>query len=259
MIRVKHSGHIGDVIYSLPAVAAAAEQFQEKATYYLHQDVMIGTDYDGGIPKPAITRKLAEFIKPLLDAQPYIDSCVIFDEGPNFHIPLNCDLDKFRDLPINHRFGHLPLHYMHLCGVFCDYAKPWLSVRGADKSKHYKDKIIIGRSTRNYDGSIDYSVLKAYVDAMEFIGTDEEYEAMRQALPKIKRLKVRDAYEMACLMASAKLYIGNSSFNFAVAEGLKKNRLFEMNVKSQSLLPCGNVSYFTDTAQLAARIKTALA
>jgi hypothetical protein len=259
MIKVKHSGHIGDVIYSLPSVAAAAEEFQEKVTYYLHQDVIIGTDYDGGIPKPAISRKLAEFIKPLLDAQPYIDSCVIFDEGPNFHIPINCDLDQFRELPINHRFGHLPLHYMHLGGMFFDYAKPWLSVRGQDKNKHYKDRIIVGRSTRNYDTAIDYAALKPYVDAMEFIGTDEEYEAMRRALPKIKRLKVRDAYETACVIASSRLYIGNSSFNFAVAEGLKKNRLFEMNVQSQSLMPCGNVDYFTSTGQLLARIKSALA
>jgi hypothetical protein len=253
MIKVKHSGHLGDVIYSLAAIKAAATNWQEKITYYLHQDVPLLTINDAGFARPAITKQYAEFIKPLLEAQPYVEECVIFT-GASFTVPVDMNLDRFRHLPVNFDLGHLPLHYMHLCGHFFDYAKPWLTIREEDKKSFFKNKIVLGRSTRNIDPNIDYSVLKNLKEDLVFLGSDDEFEIMKRALPRLEHVKVSTAYELACVIASCKLYIGNSSFNFAVAEGLKKNRLFEMNTKLQSLMPCGNVDYFINTQQLLQKI-----
>ena len=254
MITVKHSGHIGDVIYSLPAVKAIAETRKEKVTYYLHQGVLIPTDYDNGSPKPALSKEFAEFIKPLIEAQPYIEKCMIYINGTDITVPLDYDLDMFRRLPVNFWLGHLPLYYMHLTGYFTDYSAPWLTVKEEDKNDYYRDKVIIGRSPRNINPDVDFSILNKIEEKIYFVGTADEYLSINKIIPRIEYIKVSDAYEMACLIASCKLYIGNSSFNFALAEGLKKTRLFEMNLKIQSLMPCGNVKYFTNTEQLISEI-----
>ncbi len=256
MIAVKHSGHIGDVIYSLPAVKSIAEARGIKVVYYLCYGVPIRTDYDGGVSAPAITRELAEFVKPLLEAQPYIEKCVTIPADSTQDIHFNIDLDMFRLLPVNFRFGHLPLHYMHLTGYFSDYAAPWLCIDGVNCDSRL---ILLGRSPRNINPTIDFSLLNDIGDVeIKFVGTDGEFAAMKKYVPKLDHAKAADAHQVLRLIASCRLFIGNSSFNFAVAEGLKKQRLFEMNTQVQSLMPCGNVGYFTSTEELAHQISRAL-
>ena len=255
MITVKHSGHIGDVIYSLAAVKAIAANRKDKVRYYLSEGVPIPTAYDHGYPRPTLTRELCEFVRPLIEAQPYIESCLTRIFTPRLDHAVNIDLDLFRRLPINFVFGHLPLHYMHLVGEFWDYAFPWLTVGPCDIDPKYRDTVVLGRSPRNIDQTIDYSVLNKVKNDILFFGTWDEYSEMKRVVKKIVHAKLSDAYQAACILASCKIFIGNSSFHFAVAEGLKTPRLFEMNLNNQSLMPCNGVTYFTTTEQLASGLQ----
>lgn len=234
MITFKHSGHIGDVICSLPFVKAACEKFKTKAVLFLNKGILIGTDYDTDGPKPAITEESYNFIKPLLEKQTYIDSVV----DQSIHVDYN--LDDFRRFPVSHRYGHLPLHYMQMFHIYYDYAKPWLTIDQSDLHPFLHDKIILGRSHRSINPRIKYDIEDAY-----FIGLDSEFETIKEQTINLQRLKVANAYEVACYIESCKLYVGNASFNFTIAEGLKKNRIFEMS-NVQSFMPCGDVIYLTD-------------
>jgi hypothetical protein len=255
MITVKHSGHIGDVVYSLAAVKAIAINKKDKIRYYLWEGVHIPTDYDNGLPKPALTRALCEFIKPLIEAQPYVETCLTQFFAPRIDSTINVDLDLFRRLPINFYLGHLPLHYMHLIGEFYDYALPWITVNSSDTTPDYKNTIVIGRSVRNINPMIDYSVLNRVKNDIIFLGTNDEFVNIKQFIKGITHAKLSDAYHGACILASCRLFIGNSSFHFAVAEALKTVRCFEMNLQAQSLMPCNGVTYFTTTEQLVAGLE----
>ena len=53
---------------------------------------------------------------------------------------------------------------------------------------------------------------------------------MRKMVPQIKFRPVNDFLEMASIISGCRLFVGNQSFPFALAEALKANRLLEVSV-----------------------------
>jgi len=102
-----------------------------------------------------------------------------------------------------------------------------------------KDAIVVARSSRYRAPGISYKFLKNYPD-VQFIGLPEEFEDMKKMVPAIKYRRVNDFLEMAAIVAGAKLFIGNQSFPFSIAEALKVNRLLEVNFE------CPNVTVYGD-------------
>ena len=89
---------------------------------------------------------------------------------------------------------------------------------------------------------VDYGFLKKYPDKL-FIGIEEEYEDMKQVLPDLQFKPVNDFLEMATIINSCKLFIGNQSFPFSIAEALKVTRLLESYYKVPNVIvdgPGGN-------------------
>ena len=83
----------------------------------------------------------------------------------------------------------------------------------------------------------------AFFRNIKFIGIEEEYEDMRQVLPDLQFKPVKDFLEMATIINSCKLFIGNQSFPFAIAEALKATRLLELYYKVPNVIvegPGGN-------------------
>ena len=63
---------------------------------------------------------------------------------------------------------------------------------------------------------------------------------MKKMVPQIRHRPVKDFLEMASVIAGAKLFIGNQSFPFSLAEALKVNRLLEVHFQ------CPNVTVYGD-------------
>jgi ADP-heptose:LPS heptosyltransferase len=61
---------------------------------------------------------------------------------------------------------------------------------------------------------------------------------MKKKIPHLIYRPVRDFLEMASVIAGAKLFIGNQSFPFSLAEALKANRLLEVYFE------CPNVTVY---------------
>ena len=62
---------------------------------------------------------------------------------------------------------------------------------------------------------------------------------MKQSIPHLKWIQVNDFLELAGIIAGCKLFIGNQSFPFSIAEGLKVPRILEVYYKAANVIPEG--------------------
>lgn len=234
-VTCKHSGNAGDVIYSLPAgrILGGTRGVSLKLALDVPlQDRMISAGHPlGGVQ---LNRKMYDMLAPLLGAQEYIKELGAHEGGP-----VDYDLDSFRDSPLQlDRIG-ISRWYFHMFGLAGDLAQPWLKVV---PDETFAGTIIVSRSFRYRNVSLDYGVLKSY-GAVAFVGLPEEFEDMRRQLPSIRRVEVNDFLELARVIAGSRLFIGNQSFPFSLAEGLKVRRILEADPGSPNVVPTGAHAY----------------
>ena len=230
----KHSGNAGDIIYSIPTAYAIANN----ATIHYHLSLGMKGVY-GNSPHPLgnlmLNEKMVEMLMPLLTTQPQIASCAIHrpTEG------IDVDMDLMRSHPINMGAGHIARWYFYVFGVNADLGKPWLF---AKEDETVKDHIVIARSQRYHAPSIDYGFLKKYKH-LTFVGVEQEWKEMREMIPKIDYRPVKDFLELAQVINGSKLFIGNQSFPFSLAEGLKTKRILEVYWRAPNVIPEGANGY----------------
>ncbi|WP_121353239.1 hypothetical protein [Flavisolibacter nicotianae] len=217
----KHSGNSGDIIYALPAVFELSKN--GKAILYLHVEQQAEYSFNyHPLGNVMLSEKMISLLKPLLLYQPQIEKVEIYKGEP-----VDYDLDEFRKYSFHLDRGSITRWYFNVYGISYDTSQPWLR---APKDAQYANNIVIARSHRYRSPLIDYSFLKAYPNKL-FVGVKEEYEDMKKALPDLVYQPVNDFLEMATIINSCRLFIGNQSFPFALAEALKVTRLLEVYYK----------------------------
>ena len=107
---------------------------------------------------------------------------------------------------------------------------------------HLKKKIVIIRSISRKNYLINYSFLKKYNDVI-FIGLKNEYEDLKKEIPNLNFYECKDFLEMAQIINSCKIFIGNLSFGYTLAEGLKKPRLLESGLNFPLIYPNGKNAF----------------
>jgi len=216
--RFKHSGNAGDIIYSLPALAALAKG--SPAEIYLKLDA--AARYGKRVHplgNVMLNRKMFTMLKPLLQEQAQIAACeILCDQEIDF------DLDAMRQYPFPQHAGHIARWYFLTFAVTADLGRPWLA---ATPSNEFERHIVVARSQRYRAPMIDYSFLSKY-PRVGFVGIEAEFNDMRAMIPHLEYLPVVDFLQMAEIIAGSYLFIGNQSFPFSVAEGLKVRRLLEV-------------------------------
>ena len=233
-VHFKHSGNAGDIIYAIPTMLALAGT----RDIHLHLHIDQFANYDSSINHPLgsvlLNRKMGELLKPLLLSNSQIKTCDIYDSQI-----VDYDLDAFRKYPLMLDRGNIARWYFLLFAVNYDLIKAWLSVKGDPK---YNEAIVIARSHRYRAPGIDYSFIRKYKEVF-FIGLLDEFIDMKLMIPHIKHLPVENFLLMAEIIQGSKLFIGNQSFPFAVAEALKVNRMLEVYFKAPNVTPYGDKGY----------------
>ena len=79
---------------------------------------------------------------------------------------------------------------------------------------------------RRQNHLINYSFLKNYPPSY-FLGTKDEFNELKKELNNLEFYECKNFLDMANAIKSSKLFIGNSSLGFTIAEGLKSPRLLE--------------------------------
>ncbi|MFT3780479.1 MAG: hypothetical protein QM790_00590 [Nibricoccus sp.] len=232
-LSFKHSGNAGDVIYSLPTIRAITGG--RAARLALALDVpMRDRNMKHPLGGVQLNRKMFDMLKPLLEAQPYLDEVVVW-EGEE----IQYDLDAFRDAPLLlDRLG-ICRWYFYMFGIATDLSEPWLFV-GGDAS--YRESIVVARSERYRNHAISYRFLRQYNDIV-FLGVEDEYIDFAKQVPSARWVQVNDFLQMARVIAGSRLFIGNQSFPYSLAEGLKVPRVVELSPLTPNVVPVGREGY----------------
>jgi hypothetical protein len=200
-----HCGDLGDIIYALPTIRAAGG-----GTLYLSRSP---------ITTHEMTYRWTKLIRPLLIQQSYIDDVIWWHDDSKV-----TELNNFRE----HFQPGRNLVEMHLAthGFGPDHAeKAWLQVR-PKKSR----PVIMGRSSRYQNPEFPWKrAWELYASRAYFIGLREEHAAFCRQVGPVEYRPTQNLLEAAQLIAGSKLYIGNQSVLFAIAEGLKATAVLEVS------------------------------
>ncbi len=201
----KHSGDLGDIIFSLPTIRAAGGG-----------DLFLNPHN--------LTRLNFEFIwqlTPLLTQQEYIH-----DVTPWNGCDVDYDLDEFRD---HIKFNNLADSHLHPFGFdFKERNEAWLEVADPIVLPDYP--IIIARSCR-YHGNYDWwkHILPKIKDCCMFVGYEKDQEYFNYTFEsKIPRYDTPDILTLARVIAGANQFVGNQGLPHALAEGFKKDLVNEV-------------------------------
>jgi len=243
----RHSGRLGDILYSMPLVRQMARIQGGRIDYYVCSDAAarLGKDVFHPSLDLMVNTALFGYVEPLLSIQDYIKNIVY---TPSCDIPSYAvDLDQFKTSGLNLKAGLISGWYRKAFGLSFPLEKAWLDFDEAALNDEYRIdrfRVLISRTTRFCNTRINYSFLDQ-IEGVGFIGMPYEYEDFigRHALKNVRHVMVRDALELGILMRRADIFIGNQSSNFAIAEGLKVPRALEAFEPVPVASPVGGVCF----------------
>ena len=216
VLNFKHSGHCGDIICSLPVIKELAKTHE--CNFFINVNKKLPTPYfKHPSQKVYLDDRMFHLIKPLLKKQKYINKIAKFNGEK-----INIDLDLFREMPINLTFNSCRW-FFHVTGIQVDLSNPYLET---DNGTEIQNKVVIHRTFRYRNNLINYKFLQNYNDIF-FIGLKNEYEDLKKEVKNLNFYECTDFLDMAKVINSSKMFIGNSSIGFDLAESLKIPRLLE--------------------------------
>jgi len=233
VLNFLHSGHIGDLIYALPAIKKLSENHTCNLFIGINK-IYSNEKYKNHTSAGVfINDRIFNYAFPLLEKQKYLNKLQKYIDQK-----IDINLDLFRDMP--GKPSNSSKWYFHITGVHADLHKPFLDTQEHDK---IKNKIVISRSLRNRNPFIDYSFLNDFCEQLIFIGLKDEYLDLKKVITKLKHYDPFDFFEMSQIIKSSKFFLGNQSSPFSIAEGLKVPRLLESTYDDYSVQPTGGDCY----------------
>jgi len=223
VITFKHSGDLGDIIFSLPTIKAVGG-----GILYL--------DPKGGEEEPLVSwgkglfnstkmgEDTIESVRELLEYQDYIKEVRLW-AGEE----VDYNLDMFR---MHIRYNNLSDSHLAAFGIsFKERDESWLKVPSSVIDDVDRD-VVFARSCR-YHANYSFweTIDRELVSKAFFLGFKEEYEQFKYTYPHMSEVPLREVkniMEMAQVISGADLFVGNQGLPHAIAEGLKKPMLNEV-------------------------------
>ncbi len=233
-ISFLHSGQIGDIINSLALVKKIAES--KTCSFYLEVGKPMPKD-EKNINKYYSQYFISEYVSekliPLLKNQKFIKKIEIYK---NQEIDIN--LNFFREMYNNFNIDSVRW-YFHLTGVHANLNEPYVE---ADNHKDFKNFVTIMRSSRRQNSLINYKFLSKYDDVI-FLGLRDEYIELKKEISNLQFYDCKNFLELSMILKNSKVFVGNLSFGYALAEALKIPRLLESGADFPLVYPNGKHGY----------------
>lgn len=206
------TGDLGDIIASLPVVRQLGGG-----------EYILGPHRGSSGPREPMTQQRAEFIIPLLKAQAYIT------ESRYESTPVNVTLDLSLFRSACHYMCGESLTHWHGRHAGIPAAKlnisNWLNVTPNPETN---GKIVVARSPRYHSKHFPWHrQMRKYAKNAVFVGLPHEHQDFVSKFGFIPYRPVKDALEMAQLIAGSEHFIGNQSFPMWIALGLGVSLLQE--------------------------------
>lgn len=242
MISIIHSGNLGDLIYSLPAMRQAHRNSGEdiEVIICINQPGDLSPDHPSqhnGKPVQ-LSEKMAQMAAPLLQSLDFVNKVTITD---NPHTKCDYDFNKFRRIGLTYSGNISRWYFYAFPELTCDLSEPIFIAPSKEA------EIVLNRSQRYHGGAntpkqspaFDYLFLRPWADRMAFIGLELEYDIIKKKLPGMRFIPVDNFLDMAAIIRGADLFIGNQSMPFAIAEITKTPRVLEVCRWAQNVIPTG--------------------
>jgi hypothetical protein len=253
MKTYRHSGTLGDLIYSLSVVKKMAQNdvlfkvainnIENCVSQYGYRPEEVSPEHRG-----RFTEKDFEWLSPLLSRQSYIADVGKWYQGDDAP---DVDLDKFRGVLFRgfegnyveayHRTFNLPFQHS-------DYDTAWLEADAVETKP-----IVVSRTRRYLDPNGDTKwreIVAPNAEQAIFVGTEKEHEDFEKVIgTKIDYHPVNDFLELANIVAGAELVCANQNFVYSLAMGLQKTAILEtIKIKplqnNECYFPRTNTQYF---------------
>lgn len=214
-LTFKHSGDRGDLVYALPTIKHLGG-----GKLYLNATPRDRVILEDGSLSLFNEAKIRSIIPLLLD-QEYISE-VVFWNGER----VGFDFDTFR--------GTRNLTHYNLCDAQLEMFKvakevrdkPWLRVKRKTKLDY---DIVIARSPRYHNHQINWREMYPFIEGRAvFVGHPSEHAAFQAVCGPLPYMQTNNMLELARIIDAAKIFIGNQSCPYAIAEGLKKTCILEV-------------------------------
>jgi hypothetical protein len=240
----KHGCFAGDLIYALAGIKTICESSDHKAVIYqwLNQQGRLYEGAEHPYGSSMMNKYAFDMLKPLIESQDYVES---FNEWKGEKVMV--DMDMIRQVKNHMPYGNI---VTWLAMVFAEmrpkYWEPWITLNHpAMYNKALEGMILINRTSRYHGQWIDYFFLKEYQERLMFIGMPEEHKQFCMEWGfTIPHYVVNDFLELAIALKSCKLFIGNQSMCFAIAEAMKVPRILEICDFAPNVHPCGEGGYY---------------
>ena len=246
-LSCKHSYAGGDLITLLPGLRKIYHETGKKWTIYQQIDFeafyyenAIHSTFSEQGRAVTMSRKHFEMMKPLIEAQEYIES---FTEWEGQETTLN--MDKTRDsraIPLPYgQLHHLP--FLIAPELNCDLSDRWIDVPREKKDFLYH-KILINRTERYNNPYAHYFFLKEFESDIVFTGTEKEYDVFcKKYTLKIDYLQVNDFLELTKHIENCRFFIGTQSMCWHISDAIKKLRIVEVCTAFPNSFPTGADGY----------------
>lgn len=247
-----HTGNIGDVYASIPAMRQFHIKTGKFIKLYLVKDVH-GVYYEGAVhpTKSAagvnvmLNDKMIEMMVPLLLDQGYIKEVITITEEEYRTTDILCHLEWIRESNVGMPSFPIQKWYSTIFpDLDFDLSEKWLNVADSEKDLA-KGKIIITRSERYTNPLLDYSFLKPYEDDLLFCGTMREWNIFCMTYDlNVKKFNINNFLELAQAIKQCKFHISNQTQAFQLSEGQKVPRILEACVGAPNCIPVGKDAHY---------------
>lgn len=233
MITVKHSGNVGDIIYSMPSLQYLSNTTNQLIKFYLN----VNAEF--------MSIELATALKPLLEHQSYIDSVEMYSGEY-----IDYDLDMFREF---HKSGdnlgeshakifNFDASILNTQSIYIDHSYE-ITLPVYD--------IIINRTMRYNNPEFPWETVlnEQYADHTKcFVGNKTEYDTFVNSFNvDVNYVPTANFLQVGFLINKSKIFIGNCSSPYAIAETMKHMSIQESCTWCLSCLyKRPNAYYFTD-------------
>lgn len=253
MKTYRHSGTLGDLIYSL-SIVKKMEPGEFKVALNNIENCVSQYGYRADEVDPAhkgrFTEQDFEWLKPLLKRQSYIEAVSTWRQGD---AEPDVDLDRFRGTLFRGFEGNYVQAYHLAFGLpfaMADYDTPWLEADPVTVKP-----MVVSRTFRYRDPAADATWKQMAVDGILdrlgiFVGTPAEHEDFVQVTGvDIPYHPVNNFLELANIVAGASLIMANQNFVYSLAMGLGKQTVLEtIKIKplqnNECFFPRPNTQYF---------------
>lgn len=231
LLRVKHCGRLGDVVYSVMVLKSYADRNDLQLEYCLWDNPALknlsdeGHLYPGGINDAAY-----DFIKPWLEHHEI--ACRKY----NGEVSLDLDTVKEYGASFGLPYSDIRKWYQYAFPEFAGKNYYNLNYR----SEVDYDLIVVNRTQRWQNVHIDYTWLNAVENEIIFIGTYPEYDEFVEMVPRAKKVEIKTLLDAENLIRSCGLYIGNQSLFYAIAEFNQVKRMLEVCPQAPNVISQGN-------------------